>query len=84
MGGRVVGDGFGRFGRTVGDLRAAIEARRVAKTELQLYGLDWAQIEDEPDAAPLREVFARHGAVVEPSAPTTEDPDRPGRVVSGR
>ncbi len=56
---------LGRFGRTVGDLRSAIEQGRVAKTELQLYGLDWAQIEDEADDQRLAEVFARHGAVVD-------------------
>ncbi len=51
--------------RTMADLRAAVADGRVAKTDLQLYGLDWSQIEDEPDSAVLQDVFARHGAVLE-------------------
>ena len=51
--------------RTVGDLRAAVATGEVAKTELQLFGLDWSQVEEEPDEAPLGEVFARHGAVLD-------------------
>ena len=51
--------------RTVADLRAAIADGRVNKSDLQLYGLDWSQIEDEPDDAFLGDVFARHGAVLE-------------------
>ena len=51
--------------RTMGDLRGAIADGRVAKSDLQLYGLDWSLIEDEPDSAVLQDVFARHGAVLE-------------------
>ncbi len=51
--------------RTVGDLRAAVAAGEVAKTELQLYGLDWSQLEDEADETTLADAFARHGAVLE-------------------
>lgn len=58
-------DGGRRAERTMADLRAAVADGRVAKTDLQLYGLDWSQIEDEPDTAVLRDVFARHGAVLE-------------------
>ena len=51
--------------RTVGALRAAVANGSVAKTELQLYGLDWSQLRDEPDDAILADVMARRGAVTE-------------------
>jgi len=50
--------------RTVGDLRAAIAVGDVAKTELQLYGLDWSQLDPEPDDMLLSDAFSRHGAVL--------------------
>lgn len=49
--------------RTVGALRAAVADGTVAKTELQLYGMDWSQLQDEPADAILADVFARRGAV---------------------
>jgi|SRR5579884_18873 len=49
--------------RTVGELRQAVATGTVAKTELQLYGLDWSQLADVPDGALLADVLARRGAV---------------------
>jgi membrane protein len=54
--------------RTVGEFRSAVAAGQIAKTELQLYGMDWSQLASEPDQARLDEVFARRGAVL-PTAP---------------
>ena len=50
--------------RTVGELRAAVETGVVAKTELQVYGLDWSQLATERDDAHLADVVARRGARV--------------------
>ena len=65
--GKDAGDtGFARWGRrNLGDLRAAVAAGDVAKSELHLFGLDWSQFDDEPDDAIVADVFARHGAVLE-------------------
>lgn len=52
---------------TVVDLETAILHEEIAKSDLQLYGVDWSQLEDEPGDAPLAEAFARHGAVVPPT-----------------
>ncbi len=74
--------GARRWGeRTMADLRAAVADGRVAKTDLQLYGLDWSQIEDEPDTAVLQDVFARHGAVLE-TADIEDATGGMGRVLS--
>lgn len=71
-----------RLGRTVGDLRRAVADGRVVKTELQLFGLDWAQLDDEPDGAPLAEAFARHGAVVETAVIAPDATGGPDRLMS--
>lgn len=55
---------------TVGDLATAIAHEEIAKSDLQLYGIDWSQLESEPPDTTLREAFDRHGAV----APATDDP----------
>lgn len=52
---------------SIGDLETAILHEEIAKSDLQLYGIDWSQLEDEPGDAPLAEAFARHGAVVPPT-----------------
>jgi len=80
--GPVRDDGATRWSqRTVADLRAAVAEGSVNKTDLQLYGLDWSQIEDEPDEAVLRDVFARHGAVLE-TADLEDATGGMGRMIS--
>lgn len=52
---------------SVGDLETAIQHGEIAKSDLQLYGIDWSQLEPEPRDSPLSEAFTRHGALVPPT-----------------
>ena len=52
---------------TVADLATAIRHDEVAKSDLQLYGIDWSQLESETPETRLGEAFDRHGAVPPPT-----------------
>lgn len=52
---------------SVGDLEAAIQHDEIAKSDLQLYGIDWSQLESEARDTPLSEAFRRHGGLLTPT-----------------
>lgn len=52
---------------TIADLANALRHDEIAKSDLQLYGIDWSQLEAEPPEMRLGEAFDRHGAVPPPT-----------------
>lgn len=52
---------------TITDLAAALRHDEIAKSDLQLYGIDWSQLEADPPETRLGEAFDRHGAVPPPT-----------------